>query len=77
MLGYHTGATSVASLLPSFSVPPATLSGLEGLVSSAVSPLVGVGSVVSGVGDEVAGLASTVPLSSVTSVAQIAMYPRA
>ena len=75
MLGYHTGATSVASLLPSFSVPPATLSGLEGLVSSAVSPLVGVGSVVGSVGTEVAGLASQIPLSSVQSFAQIAMYP--
>jgi len=75
MLGYHAGATSVASLLPSFSVPPATLSGLEGLVSSAVSPLVGVGSVVGSVGTEVAGLASQIPLSSVQSFAQIAMYP--
>ena len=48
MLGYHAGATTVAAALPSFSLP--TLSGLEGLVSSAVSPLVGVGSVVSGRG---------------------------
>ena len=75
MLGYHAGATSVASLLPSFSLPTLSLAGLEGVVSTAVSPLVGVGSVVGSLGSEVAGLASTVPLSSLTSVAQIAMYP--
>jgi hypothetical protein len=75
MLGYHAGATSVASLLPSFSIPPATLSGLEGLVSSAISPVVGIGSVVGEVVPEVSALASQIPLQSVESFAQIAMYP--
>ncbi len=83
MLGYHAGATTVASTLPSFSLPSLSLQGLEGLVSGAVTtataPLVsgvtsGV-SVISSVVPEVSALASAVPLSSVESVAQIAMYP--
>ncbi len=90
MLGYHAGATSVASLLPQFSLPPLTLAGMEGLVSVAAAPLVDVVSVaaaplvdgvssglsvVGGVGSEVAGLASSVPLSSVEPLIQMAMYP--
>jgi len=79
MLGYHAGATSVASLLPSFSLPTLSLSGLEGLVSTAASPLLGnltsEVAVVSDVGYEVSALASQIPLSSVESFAQIAMYP--
>ena len=87
MVGYHVGVTSAATILPSFSLPQLSLTGLPGLLSSAVSevtsavssaaaPLVTVaGTAASGVGSEVAGLASTVPLSSVESFAQIAMYP--
>jgi PPE-repeat protein len=41
MVGYHAGATSVASTLPSFSVPPASLPGLGNVVSSAVPSVSG------------------------------------
>jgi PPE-repeat protein len=75
MLGYHAGASSVASLLPQFSLPPLSLAGLEGVVASVASPLVGGLSVVGGVVPEVSALASQIPLSSVESFAQIAMYP--
>jgi len=90
MVGYHVGATSAASLLPSFSLPPLSLAGLGGLASTAASevtaalspvaaPLVtGVDSAVSVVPSAVAGVstvASEVPLSSLESVAQIGMYP--
>ena len=79
MLGYHAGATSVASSLPSFTAPPLSLAGLEGLVASAAGPLVG-GlssgvSVVASVVPEVSALASQLPVSSIQSFAQIAMYP--
>ncbi len=91
MVGYHVGATGVAAALPSFSVPPAGLAGLGGLLAS---PLVGVASEVSGVassaggvlasgvtsavGPAVAGVstvASALPVSEISQVAQIAMYP--
>jgi PPE-repeat protein len=80
MLGYHAGATSVASALPSFSLPSfslpsLSLSGLEGVFTSAISPLVGAGSIVGSVVPEVSALASQIPLQSVESFAQIAMYP--
>ncbi len=79
MLGYHAGATTVASALPSFSLPSLSLSGLEGLVSTATAPLLSDltsgASTLSGVGSEVSSLASQIPLSSVQSFAQIAMYP--
>ena len=87
MVGYHVGVTSAATILPSFSLPQLSLTGLPGLMSSAVSevtaavssaaaPLVtGAGTAVSGVVTEASGLASAIPLSSVESFAQIAMYP--
>ena len=37
MVGYHTGATSVAATLPSFSVPPVGMAGLGNVLSSAMS----------------------------------------
>ena len=84
MLGYHAGATTVASTLPAFSLPPLnlsglSLSGLEGLASSGASGLL-VGAetavaVVPSAVTEVSSVASTLPLSSFTSVAQIGMYP--
>ncbi len=46
MVGYHAGATSVASTLPSFSVPPGSLAGLVGLVTR---PLTDVASEFAGV----------------------------
>jgi PPE-repeat protein len=39
MVGYHAGATSVASTLPSFSAPPVSLAGLGNVLSSTVSSL--------------------------------------
>jgi len=85
MLGYYSGATTVASTLTPFSVPPISLPGLDA-VSSA---LAGVSSAGASLGSQGAALvaaapvalsavesvANEVPLSSVTSVAQIAMYP--
>jgi PPE-repeat protein len=87
MVGYHVGVTSAASILPSFSLPQLTLTGLPALMSSAVSevagavsstatPLVtGAGSAVSGIATETSALGSALPVSSLESVAQIAMYP--
>jgi hypothetical protein len=75
MLGYHAGATTVASALPAFSLPPMTLSGLAGLLAPVAGPLAGGASLVASLGAEVGGLAGSLPLSSLTSVAQIAMYP--
>jgi PPE-repeat protein len=91
MLGYHTGAMSAASALPSFSLPPVSLAGLANL---AQAPLAAVASEAAGLASSVGAaplqsmmslagsgvssvqsLASTLPLSSLTSVAQIAMYP--
>jgi PPE-repeat protein len=74
MLGYHAGATSVAAAVSPFSLPPVSLSGLEGLVA----PLAGASSALSVIPSavgEVSSLASTLPLSSVESVAQLAFYP--
>ncbi len=90
MLGYHSGAMTVASALPAFTLPPVNLSGLTGLLQA---PLAAVASEVAGLaspaGTALAGpmavvgsavtsiqsLAATLPLSSLTSVAQIGMYP--
>ena len=85
MVGYHAGAASVAATLPSFSLPQLSLTGLGGIasevagvVSSAAAPLAGASSALSvipaAVG-EVSSLASTLPLSSLASVAQVAFYP--
>src|SRR5580693_1053259 len=85
MVGYHTGAASVAATLPSFSLPQLSLAGLGGIasevagaVSSAAAPLAGASSVLSVIPSsvgEVSSLASTLPLSSLASVAQVAFYP--
>ncbi|MCV7049664.1 PPE family protein [Mycobacterium heidelbergense] len=94
MVGYHVGATSVAAALPSFSLPPVSLAGLTGLLST---PLSGVASEFAGLAStaeaalaapmqsavaavgpavsEVSSLASAAPISSLQSVAQVAMYP--
>ena len=56
MLGYHSGATSVASALPSFSLPPVSLAGLAGLLTT---PLAGMSTPLAGVASQVAGVAST------------------
>ena len=74
MLGYHTGATSVAAAVSPFSLPPVSLSALGGLVA----PLAGASSALSVIPSavgQVSSLASTLPLSSFASVAQVAFYP--
>jgi PPE-repeat protein len=74
MLGYHAGATSVAAAVSPFSLPPVSLSALGGLVA----PLAGASSALSVIPSavgEVSSLASTLPLSSFASVAQVAFYP--
>ncbi len=93
MLGYHAGATSVASTLAPFSVPPALSSwvgqlgtAVAGAASQAGTQLATVGSsvgsevssAVSVVPSAVTGVesaASALPLSSLSQVAQIGMYP--
>jgi PPE-repeat protein len=85
MVGYHAGAASVAATLPSFSLPQLSLTGLGGIasevagaVSSAAAPLAGASSALSVIPSavgEVSSLASTLPLSSLASVAQVAFYP--
>ncbi|MGA7053047.1 MAG: PPE family protein [Mycobacterium sp.] len=83
MLGYHAGAATVASALPAFSLPSLSLQGLvsgaESALTTAAAPLVnGVTSAVSvipGLAGGLASLGSQIPLSSVESFAQIAMYP--
>jgi PPE-repeat protein len=83
MLGYHAGATGVAAALPSFSLPPVSLAGLTGLLSS---PLAGVESEVAGLASsavglagpavsEVASLASAAPVSELSQLAQLAATP--
>src|ERR1700677_430141 len=74
MLGYHAGATAVAAAVSPFSLPPVSLSALGGLVA----PLAGASSALSVIPSavgEVSSLASTLPLSSFASVAQVAFYP--
>jgi PPE-repeat protein len=84
MLGYHGGAMGVAAALPAFSFPPVT--GLAGLVapltgvatqavgltaSIAGGPLASVG----GVASQASSLASALPVSSLSTVAQVGMMP--
>ena len=82
MLGYHSGATSVASTMAQFSLPPVSLSGLSGWVSQLGTQ---VATELSSAGAALASAMSGVSLtalesaasglSPLTSVAQIAMYP--
>ncbi len=65
MVGYHGGAMGVAAALPAFSLPPANLAGLAGLVTA---PLTGVGSQVAGLASSV-GAAITAPVASAVGVA--------
>jgi PPE family/PPE-SVP subfamily C-terminal region len=62
MVGYHAGATSVASTLTPFAAPPVDLAGLASQVAGEASVAV-------------QSLASGAPLQSLTSLAQIAMLP--
>jgi PPE-repeat protein len=87
MLGYHAGATTVASSLPAFDVPPVSLAGLSGLAAplsglSGISSLAstGVSSALSTVGPAVSGVGeaasevvgfATSNATSLVSVAQL------
>jgi PPE-repeat protein len=82
MLGYHSGATSVASTLAPFSIPPLNLAGIGTQVSSwaagvgaqltsAIPGLSAIPAALSGI----QGAASALPISSLSSVAQIGMMP--
>jgi len=87
MLGYHAGATSVAASLTPFSLPPVDLAGLASQVTgqmsgavaalgATVAPLFeGVAATAPGLVTEAQSLASSVPISSLSQVAQIGMYP--
>jgi PPE-repeat protein len=86
MVGYHGGAMGVAAALPSFSLPPVNLAGLSGLLSA---PLTGVATQVAGLATSVGSvgavagnaatqastLASSLPISSLSTVAQVGMMP--
>ncbi|WP_099288116.1 PPE family protein [Mycobacterium persicum] len=79
MVGYHAGATSAAAALTSFSVPPLDLAGLASQVGAGIAGMAAAAqhavatapSLLSGV----QSLTSVVPVSSLTSLAQMAMYP--
>ncbi|MGB9306032.1 MAG: PPE family protein [Mycobacterium sp.] len=87
MLGYHAGATSVATTLTPFTLPPTDLAGLASGVTAQMSGAVAaLGATVAPVAEEAAvaapalvvgvqSLASSVPISSLSQVAQIGMYP--
>ena len=72
MVGYHSGASSVAAALPSFSLPPASLAGLTGLLAS--TPLAGVSSQLAGLGAS-GGTALTSALSPVFAPLVSAVSP--
>jgi PPE-repeat protein len=79
MVGYHGGAMSVASVLPQFSAPPASLPGLNSLMATtasaattaaaASSPLSGLGGGLAGLGSVAQEALSALPLSSLSSLA--------
>lgn len=65
MVGYHAGATSVASTLTPFSLPPLTMAGLAGLASQAASGVTAMASS--------AGAAIAAPVQGIVSVAPTAL----
>ncbi|KZS63662.1 PPE family protein [Mycobacterium ostraviense] len=65
MVGYHAGATSVASTLTPFSLPPLTMAGLVGLASQVAS---GVRAIASS-----AGAAIATPVQGIVSAAPSAL----
>lgn len=80
MVGYHGGATAVAASVSPFAVPPVSLAGLATQVatnvSAAVSPLAqGVASVAPGLLSGVQSAVSSVPLQSLSSVAEVGTLP--
>ncbi|ORW28863.1 hypothetical protein AWB91_02025 [Mycobacterium paraense] len=88
MLGYHGGAMGVAAALPAFSLPPLSLAGLTAPLAGVASQVAGLASSVAGaVGltgamtvagsavQQVSGLASSLPISSLSTVAQLGIMP--
>ncbi len=94
MLGYHSQATSLASTLPPFSVPPGGLAGLAGAVTTPVANLISefagalssagtaffsqVQSLMAAFSPAISSLSSVLssaPVSTLSSVAQIGVYP--
>ncbi|MCV7078144.1 PPE family protein [Mycobacterium szulgai] len=86
MVTYYTGATSVASTLTPFSVPPVSLAGLAQIgaqvtsaatsATGALSPtLQSLSTGAAGAVTAVQSAASAVPIGELQSFAQIAMYP--
>ncbi|UXA05201.1 PPE family protein [Mycobacterium sp. SMC-2] len=93
MVGYHAGAQTVASTLPAFSVPPAGLGGLAGLVTAPlnlasealgafsslgatfVAQLQSVLGAFSPAFTSVTSLLSSMPVTTLTAMAPIGMYP--
>jgi len=86
MVSYFTGATSVASTLTPFSMPPVSLAGLAQIgaqvtsaattATAALSPtLQGATTGLAGAVTAVQSAASAVPIGELQSFAQIAMYP--
>jgi len=72
MVGYHIGAQTVAATLPAFSVPPASLGVLASLLTTPLTSLVA-GTV--GAFSSVTSLVSSMPVTTMTVVAQLGMYP--
>ena len=84
MFGYHAGASSVAAAFPTISAAPTGLAGLftaplsnfvssvGSLLGPSFAPLV---SVAQSAITEVGSLVSSVPVSSLVSVAQLGVYP--
>ncbi|OBI48408.1 PPE family protein [Mycobacterium sp. E796] len=90
MVGYHGGALGVAAALPAFSTPPLNLAGLTGLLSAPLTglasqgaslgsaiatPLASVGAVAGSAATQASALASSLPISSLSTVAQVGMMP--
>ncbi|KLO30352.1 PPE family protein [Mycobacterium haemophilum] len=90
MVAYFLGATSVASTLTPFSAPPLNLAALTGVVSQAVSDVSAAGlaawtglttqvqsavAALPGAVSTVESLVAQLPLSQLSSVAQVAAYP--
>ncbi|OBG41101.1 PPE family protein [Mycobacterium sp. E3198] len=83
MLGYHGGAMSAAAALPAFSLPPLSLAGVGSQVAGLLSPvgaaltgsLAPVTDVVVPAVQQVYGLASALPISSLSTLAQVGIMP--
>jgi PPE-repeat protein len=75
MLGYHMGATSVASTLAPFSSPPTSLAGLPSSLGGLWSQITAAAAKLPTTLAGLEAAVSAAPLQQLTSVAQIGMYP--